>query len=168
MSAARTILLGTALGLAVGAAALAQEAAQEVAPDDTATDFAPEDQPANTLEIPLPGVLGLDPDAGQETTVEVPFPEGEALIAAADELIGARVYDTDDVLVGEVSELMPATGDQERRVVIDIGGFLGFGETPVAVDADAMTVAWTETGEVDHARVAMSEAQLEQLARADG
>lgn len=147
MSATRTIILGAALGLAFGAAALAQDTQT----NDLGTDRVQEAQ------------TGTTPD----TTDLMPLPEGEALIAAADALIGTRVYDINDEWVGEVSEVIPATGTEARQIVIDIGGFLGFGETPVAVDADVMTVAWTPTGEVDHALVDMTEAEIEQRARSD-
>ncbi len=163
MSATRTILLGTALGLAAGAAAFAQTADTPT----TASDYSIEPETGNAIELPTDGALGIDIDTTAEAIVETPLPEGEALAAAADDLIGARVYDANQEWVGEVSEFLPASGTGDPRVVIDIGGFLGFGETPVAVEADDITVAWTEAGEIAHATVALTEAELEQMANSE-
>jgi len=163
MSAVRTSLLGTALGLAAGAAALAQNADMPT----PASEYGVEAETGNTVELPVDGSLGTDMDSTAEAIVETPFPEGEDLAAAADDLIGARVYDDNQEWVGEVSEFLPASGAQDQRVVIDIGGFLGFGETPVEVEADDITVAWTETGEVAHAKVTLTEAELEQMAKSE-
>lgn len=168
MTATRTILLGAAFGLVAGAAALAQEAGTTApAPLDGTTANTMESETGSETGSGLGLDMDLDLDITADVGTETDLPQGEALLAAADELIGARVYDANREWVGEVSELLPATGVDEQRVVIDIGGFLGFGETPVAVDAEAITIAWTEAGGIDHATVAMTEAELEQLANSE-
>lgn len=163
MSATRTILLGTAFGLAAGAATIAQDADTSTA----VTDYGVEAETSNTLEIPEDGSMGLDRESMSNIAAETPLPEGEELVAAADDLIGARVLDANQEWVGEVSEFVPAASSGEPRVVIDIGGFLGFGETPVEISADDITVAWTEDGDIAHTTVAMTEAELEQMAKSD-
>ncbi len=55
-----------------------------------------------------------------------------------DNLIGARVYDSNDEWVGEVSELLVSDEGMVSEVVMDIGGFLGLGERQVAVSMDEL------------------------------
>lgn len=50
-----------------------------------------------------------------------------------EELAGKPVYSTDDERVGEISELIIDTDGEITDVVIEVGGFLGLGEKPVAV-----------------------------------
>jgi len=50
-----------------------------------------------------------------------------------EELAGKPVYSTDDERVGEISELVIDTEGEITDVVIEVGGFLGLGEKPVAV-----------------------------------
>ena len=166
MTATRTIFFGAALGLAAGAAALAQDA-DAPATTPLGADSGTQMEIGQNPELPLDGMMGEQMELTADTKVETALPEGDALVAAADELIGARVYDANEEWVGEVSELLPATGTEDQRVVIDIGGFLGFGETPVEIDADDITVAWTDAGEIDHARVALTEEELERMANSE-
>ena len=86
----------------------------------------------------------------------------------ADDILGTRVYDANSAWVGEVSAFLPAPEAPEPRVVIDIGGFLGFGETPVEIEAGEITVAWTADGDVAFATVELTEAELELMARSQG
>ena len=56
-----------------------------------------------------------------------------------DDLQGARVYGTDDEDLGEISELLVEDG-KLTRAVVDVGGFLGIGEKPVAVDFEQLQI----------------------------
>lgn len=58
----------------------------------------------------------------------------------AEMLTGARVYGSGDEDVGEVSELLLASDGTLDRVIIDVGGWLGMGEKPVAVSLDELTI----------------------------
>lgn len=53
-----------------------------------------------------------------------------------EELLGAPVYGGNDEWVGEVSELALADDGQIDKLIIDVGGFLGIGEKPVAMAPD--------------------------------
>lgn len=163
MSATRTILLGTALGLAAGAMTLAQDGGTAPLPKidastQTAAPLAPQVTEASILG------LGAPSDADNVT----PLPEGSALVAVADDILGTRVYDANSAWVGEVSAFLPAPEAPDPRVVIDIGGFLGFGETPVEIEADDVAVAWTADGDVAFATVELTEAELELMALSQG
>lgn len=95
--------------------------------------------------------------------------EGETLVEVAsvtelDSLIGARAYDANAEWVGEISAVLPADADgNEERFVIDVGGFLGIGEKPVALTADDLRVAVDAEGDVEHVVVSRTQAELEAM-----
>ncbi|PTW99563.1 PRC-barrel domain-containing protein [Pararhodobacter aggregans] len=95
--------------------------------------------------------------------------EGETLVDVAsvaelDTLIGARAYDANAEWVGEISAVLPADAEgNEERFVIDVGGFLGIGEKPVALTADDLRVAVDAEGDVEHVVVARTQAELEAM-----
>ncbi|ASJ71077.1 PRC-barrel domain-containing protein [Granulosicoccus antarcticus] len=83
-------------------------------------------------------------------------------LVTGEQLTGARVYTGSDDDIGEVSGLL-LDGDTVSRVVIDVGGFLGIGEKPVALDmADLEVMQYPNEGEV-RVRVQMDKEQLEAL-----
>jgi hypothetical protein len=53
-----------------------------------------------------------------------------------EELIGAPVYGRENEWLGEVSELAMGENGEINNVIIDVGGFLGIGEKPVALGMD--------------------------------
>ena len=55
-------------------------------------------------------------------------------------LTGARVYGANDEDIGEISELLLTADGAIDRAVIDVGGFLGMGEKPVAVTLKELTI----------------------------
>ena len=57
-----------------------------------------------------------------------------------EKLIGARVYGPDDSDVGEVSEVKLDGQGAASQVILDVGGFLGLGEKPVALDLSSLDV----------------------------
>ena len=57
-----------------------------------------------------------------------------------EDLTGARVYGVNDEDVGEISELIVTDNGKLDRAVIDVGGFLGLGEHPVAVTLDELEI----------------------------
>ncbi|WP_417628112.1 hypothetical protein [Pararhodobacter aggregans] len=95
--------------------------------------------------------------------------EGETLVDVAsvtelDTLIGARAYDSNAEWVGEISAVLPADAEgNEERFVIDVGGFLGIGEKPVALTADDLRVAVDADGDVEHVVVSRTQAELEAM-----
>ncbi|MDA9865494.1 PRC-barrel domain-containing protein [bacterium] len=65
-----------------------------------------------------------------------------------EDLTGARVYGINDEDVGEISELLLTDDGKLDRAVIDVGGFLGLGERPVALSLDELTIMRSdETGD---------------------
>ena len=66
---------------------------------------------------------------------------------SADELIGTPVYDGNDKNMGEVSDVILASdSDTIEAYIVDIGGFLGIGEKPVALAVDQLDIGADENG----------------------
>lgn len=63
-------------------------------------------------------------------------------------LIGATVYVGQDTDIGEVSQVLIGDDNKAKAVVIDVGGFLGFGDKPVAVSYDSLNMFETENGDL--------------------
>lgn len=69
--------------------------------------------------------------ARQERQQEVNIAE-----LTTEELLGAPVYGSENEWLGEVSELAVDQDGKINNVIIDVGGFLGIGEKPVALGMD--------------------------------
>jgi sporulation protein YlmC with PRC-barrel domain len=63
-----------------------------------------------------------------------------------DELIGSNVYSYDNEDVGEIGEIVLTDEGKTDAVVIDVGGFLGLGEKPVAVAFEDLEFRADESG----------------------
>lgn len=61
-------------------------------------------------------------------------------------LTGATVYGPDDARIGQVDHVH-GTGTS-AKVVVDVGGFLGIGATPVALSASEIDFMRDEDGDV--------------------
>lgn len=73
---------------------------------------------------------------------------------------GATVYSLDDDNVGSVSHVH-GTGPTSE-IIIDVGGFLGIGSKPVALQANQLEFMRDEDGEV-HAVTSFTEDQLKSM-----
>lgn len=65
-------------------------------------------------------------------------------LVSADNLIDTTVYSSDGENVGEVSDVLLSDGGEIDAIVIDVGGFLGIGEKPVAIDFKDLRIAVDE------------------------
>jgi len=77
-----------------------------------------------------------------------------------DDLIGASVYSYDNDNVGEIGEILLTEDGKTDAIVIDVGGFLGIGEKPVAVSFDAIDFRADENGTL-YVYTKFTEEQLE-------
>ncbi len=90
---------------------------------------------------------------GERTMLTAPPVEREGYAAApieelkADDLEGESVYGANDESVGEIDELILSKDGKIEKVVINVGGFLGIGEKPVAVTFDELTILRNEGGD---------------------
>jgi hypothetical protein len=100
---------------------------------------------------------------GAETAAE-PMP-GEAVDLAAwveGDLIGKRVRGPNDEDVGEISAVSLDADGKIAAAVVDVGGFLGIGEKPVALDSSMLTLV-TEADGNSYFRTPATQEQLEQM-----
>lgn len=59
---------------------------------------------------------------------------------SAEKLIGISVYDRKEQKVGEVGDVVLAKSGDVDVVIVDVGGFLGIGEKPVAIGFDQLMI----------------------------
>ncbi|PWW02026.1 PRC-barrel domain protein [Hoeflea marina] len=130
-------------------------ASTTTAPADTAT--APADTAASTATAPADtaatDTAANDTAATTQDTMSTSSIDRSALVVvtndklSADNLIGRTVYGANDENIGEISDVLLADGKVDG-FVIDVGGFLGMGEKPVAVSSDNLDVMADANGDV--------------------
>ncbi len=96
-----------------------------------------------------------DPNAG--------YSEVSAADLTSEEMKGAAVYDSDNQWIGEVGNLVLAEDGKVSKAVIDVGGFLGIGEKPVALDMQDLTLMRKPDGGDLRVKVSSSEADLKAM-----
>jgi sporulation protein YlmC with PRC-barrel domain len=109
----------TAQAPAAAPAATDQEAADKPAATDTTTTAA------------------IDKSSLKEV------PSGEL---KTEELTGTTVYGANDENIGEISDIVLTQDGKVDAVIIDVGGFLGIGEKPVAVGFDKLSFMTDKSG----------------------
>lgn len=115
---------------------------------------------AGTATAPDPNAAGtMAPATGTDTamTPDASAGAGDAAMNAqyapvtqdltADNLIGSAVYGQNDDNIGEVGDVVFDPKGAIQAVVVDVGGFLGIGEKPVAVQYDALNVQKNGNGD---------------------
>lgn len=65
-----------------------------------------------------------------------------------EDLLGAAVYGSNDDWIGEVSELAVSESGEIENAIIDVGGFLGIGEKPVALPMTELDLRRTDGDEL--------------------
>jgi len=78
-----------------------------------------------------------------------------------DELIGARVYGANNEDIGEIDKVLRGAGNRVEAYVVDVGGFLGLGEKPVALASGTGRLMQAEDGGEVEVHVPFTLAQLE-------
>lgn len=151
----------------------AAPAPSTTAPSPAAPGQAPAPVPPGTDRpaMPtLPGSPGADNRApgitggpAGETMVPEGFIVADETVRTADNLTGARVYDTEESRIGRVSDLVLGDNDQVTHLVLDIGGFLGIGSHTVALPMDDVNVFWNPDDRNAMVRVDMTRDQLREL-----
>ena len=166
---------GDAAGQAADPAMAADPAATTDAADPAATTEA-ENQAAGTAattEAADPAAA-TDPAAPADTatsgTAREPltrdgYMAADAEYLTAEKLTGASVYDANDEVIGEVGALVLSDTGQVTQAVIDVGGFLGMGEKPVALELTDIDILRNEAG--DDVRVYLTKTKEELEAMPD-
>lgn len=142
----------------------------------TTTEAAPADTTTTTEAAPAMTPDATTPDA---TTPEAAAPMREPLqrdgFAALDtatltseDLTGASVYDSSDARIGEISKLLLSDDGKLTEAVIDVGGFLGIGEKPVALPIGSVDILRQTEGNETRVYVPMTKEELEALPKFEG
>ncbi|RLJ41131.1 PRC-barrel domain protein [Litoreibacter meonggei] len=76
---------------------------------------------------------------------------------------GAAVYDQNDEHIGEVSKLILSDAGEITEAVIDVGGFIGLGEKPVALKMQELDILRQTDGDDLRVYVSQSKEALEAL-----
>ncbi len=92
-----------------------------------------------TDEIKDMAAVSEKADEGQTMT--------QAKVANADDLIGAPVIGVQNEELGEVSDVIVSDDGMIKSYIIDVGGFLGIGEKPIAMDAQKLDLRQNPDGE---------------------
>lgn len=112
-------------------------------------------------------------NAGATATTEgrVILPPDAIAIAAADvvaeTLVGAQVFDRQGEEVGEVAQVI-VEGDVLARMVVETGGFLGFGARSVLLDASDATIVRAGAEQRMSVHAALSAEAMATLPKARG
>jgi sporulation protein YlmC with PRC-barrel domain len=70
----------------------------------------------------------------------------QSATVSSEALIGSSVHSSADANIGEISQVLLNEDGKVEAVVIDVGGFLGFNEKPVAVSYDSLQMYESENG----------------------
>ncbi len=145
-------------------------------PDTTATtENAPAadtetmaDTNADAATEPATGA-DMTADTGAAATTGADASADNGFVAAMPEqitsenLTGASVYDATEQRVGEVSELILDPDGNAQQAVVDVGGFLGIGEKPVALDMTALKIMKSADSDELRVYVDQTKDQLEAM-----
>ena len=123
--------------------------------EDAASATATDGQTAQTDSTPGTTPQMTDPEAAapevdNSTTAATPTelqPVDPALISA-EKLVGTNVKVADDTKVGEIGDVILGKDGKVEAYVIDVGGFLGIGEKPVAMSAKGLQVMADAAGDM--------------------
>lgn len=123
--------------------------------EDAAGATATDGQTAQTDSTPGTTPQMTDPEAAapevdNSTTAATPTelqPVDPALISA-EKLVGTNVKVADDTKVGEIGDVILGKDGKVEAYVIDVGGFLGIGEKPVAMSAKGLQVMADAAGDM--------------------
>lgn len=112
-----------------GTTAMAPSDNSTPAPADDATKAAPaQDAQAPSTETDMTTTAAVDKSQLKEVQ------PGD--LSTKEDLMGTTVYGAEDANVGEIGDVVLTQDGKVDAVVVDVGGFLGVGEKPVAVGMD--------------------------------
>lgn len=87
----------------------------------------------------------------------------EVTEVSADMLMEKSVFDTNDIAVGEVTDMIIDDGGEITNVIVDFGGFLGIGSSQASISFEELTVMSNEGYEDVRVYVDASKEQIQNL-----
>ncbi len=133
---------------------------------DPATETAEDNQTGDPQVVPDMSTEAGEPATDMATREPIVRDGYDALDMAAltaEDLTGARVYDANDDWIGEIGELVLSEDGQISQAVVDVGGFLGMGEKPVALPLEQMDILRQADGTEMRVYVSMTKEELESM-----
>ncbi|MGZ9811804.1 PRC-barrel domain-containing protein [Pseudoroseicyclus sp. H15] len=85
----------------------------------------------------------------------------------ADTLIGRTLYGINDEAIGDIGDLVLGSDGSIESVIVEVGGFLGLGETNVAVPFDTVTILSSDAGDDVRVYADYTEDELEAMESVD-
>ena len=112
--------------------------------DRTALRFHESDTAENSKDTMAPPV-NTATRTDQPTTMGAKESAGEPVVfvkasVSASDLLGTTVLDAKDESIGEVGDVIVSENGDVEAYIVDVGGFLGIGEKPVALDASQLDI----------------------------
>ena len=132
-----------------------------------ATDLTVQTDAAVAATVPdatVPDATAVDPAMpAPRPILRDGFASADLTAITLDVVIGAKAYDANDAWIGEVSELIIDSDSKMTDVVVDVGGFLGMGEKPVALQVADLDILRASAGGEVRVYISMMKDQLEAL-----
>jgi sporulation protein YlmC with PRC-barrel domain len=113
------------------------------------------------------GTTGMAADGTAPSTMREGYAAADFAQITTEELTGLNVYGENDESLGVISNFVLGADNSISHVVVDVGGFLGIGTKPVAIDADALQVLRADGDGSLRAYVSMTRDEIEQLPDAE-
>ena len=101
--------------------------------------------------------------AAREPVVRDGYMAADAQYLTSEKLTGAKVYDANDEVIGEVGTLVLADDGQVTQAIIDVGGWLGMGEKPVALTLADIDILRNEAGDDVRVYLTKTKAEMEAM-----
>jgi hypothetical protein len=133
------------------------DAEMPVATDDAVTGDAAAETTANT-----------DTGMVREPVVRDGYTTAAADFLTSEKLTGASVYDANDEEIGNVATLVLSDDGQVTQAVIDVGGWLGMGEKPVALNLTDVDILRNEAGDDVRVYLTKTKEELEAMPTFEG
>jgi sporulation protein YlmC with PRC-barrel domain len=109
--------------------------------DGTMTEQPTRDTQVAMTDASDPAMQTTQPDQTAMAPANDQLTDHDPSMVSADNLIDTTVYSSDGENVGEVSDVLLTDGGEIDAIVIDVGGFLGIGEKPVAIAFGDLRIA---------------------------
>lgn len=118
---------------------------QQMTPVDTQEFPAVEEE----FEVAESNDIATNTEMGQPAEIDGEWGPTTVEAYTAEELIGTPVQSAQNDTIGEISDvLLSEDGEQVEGFVVDVGGFLGFGEKPVAVATNSLDILVNAQGDL--------------------
>lgn len=123
---------------------------------------------ADTATDPAAVAPATDADTMRKPVARDGYMAAEVEYLTAEKLTGAKVYDANDEVIGEVGNLVLSDDGQVTQTIIDVGGFLGMGEKPVALNLTDIDILRNEAGDDVRVYLTKTKEELEGMPSFEG